>query len=280
MAGNWVWRHGTRAWLVDFLLRKPPNSSGWAARHPAVRLSSLLYPCKGFNFTVLQQRPWCGALQPLSVAITEMNRICLVLFDMNNMIFGPALAAMHRILISVVDFLQVSRCLAHSLWPSWCGAPKSSAWSRRSVCLSSTWSCTSMCVSCCVSVFQIHGPSCAGRTDCGLSVAFTVQLWTVYSPPQQSVYSRKAEVRITKMMTLCMASRVQVSHYACQIGPGISYLQASVGVVFIFTTFITVIAFSPIRKPGMSPSPPPNPPTPPPPTHPPTHTQSRHKHFA
>jgi hypothetical protein len=32
----------------------------------------------------------------------EMNRRCLVLFDMNNRIFGPYLAATHRILISAM----------------------------------------------------------------------------------------------------------------------------------------------------------------------------------
>jgi hypothetical protein len=34
--------------------------------------------------------------------ITEMNRICLVLFDMNNRKFGPYLAATDKILISVM----------------------------------------------------------------------------------------------------------------------------------------------------------------------------------
>jgi hypothetical protein len=34
--------------------------------------------------------------------IAEMNRICLVLFDVNIRIFGPYLSAIHRILISVM----------------------------------------------------------------------------------------------------------------------------------------------------------------------------------
>jgi hypothetical protein len=34
--------------------------------------------------------------------ITEMNRTCLVLYDMNNRIFGPYLAAIDRILISIM----------------------------------------------------------------------------------------------------------------------------------------------------------------------------------
>jgi hypothetical protein len=32
--------------------------------------------------------------------LTEMTRICLVLFEMNNRILGPYLAAIHEILIS------------------------------------------------------------------------------------------------------------------------------------------------------------------------------------
>jgi hypothetical protein len=35
--------------------------------------------------------------------ITEMNRIRLVLSDMNNRIFGPSLAAIHKILFSVTS---------------------------------------------------------------------------------------------------------------------------------------------------------------------------------
>jgi hypothetical protein len=36
--------------------------------------------------------------------ISEMNRMCLVLFHMNSTVFGPELAAIHRILISVMAF--------------------------------------------------------------------------------------------------------------------------------------------------------------------------------
>jgi hypothetical protein len=34
-----------------------------------------------------------------TVLFTEINRICLVLFDANNRMFGPYLAAINRILI-------------------------------------------------------------------------------------------------------------------------------------------------------------------------------------
>jgi hypothetical protein len=37
-----------------------------------------------------------------SSCTTEMNRICLILTDMNKMIFGPYLAATNRILISAM----------------------------------------------------------------------------------------------------------------------------------------------------------------------------------
>jgi hypothetical protein len=36
------------------------------------------------------------------MSIAEMKRICLVLFDMSNRIFGPYLAAIHRILSLVM----------------------------------------------------------------------------------------------------------------------------------------------------------------------------------
>jgi hypothetical protein len=43
------------------------------------------------------------ACQCCALVIPEMNRICLVLFDMNNRILGPCLAAINRILISVLS---------------------------------------------------------------------------------------------------------------------------------------------------------------------------------
>jgi hypothetical protein len=43
----------------------------------------------------------CGVSWSLDIA--EMNRMCLVLFDMNNRIFGPYWASIHRIPISVME---------------------------------------------------------------------------------------------------------------------------------------------------------------------------------
>jgi hypothetical protein len=38
-------------------------------------------------------------MQGMMEVITEMDRICLVLFDTNNRIFGPYLAPVNRMLI-------------------------------------------------------------------------------------------------------------------------------------------------------------------------------------
>jgi hypothetical protein len=51
-----------------------------------------------------------GTLDINPVNITEWNRICSVPFDMNSRIFGPYLAGIHRILISVMSAPASTLC--------------------------------------------------------------------------------------------------------------------------------------------------------------------------